>query len=122
MKALSVRQPWAYLIVQGLKTIENRTWPTRVRGSVLIHAGKTMDPEDHLWIRLTYPDVPLPPLEALERGGIVGQCDIIACVRTSESRWFFGPYGFVMAHASPLPFRPLKGQLGFFEVDTLARP
>jgi hypothetical protein len=48
--------------------------------------------------------------------------EIITCVRTSESRWFFGPYGFVIHHASPLPFRPLNGQLGFFEVDALARP
>ncbi|WP_206002040.1 ASCH domain-containing protein [Paraburkholderia aromaticivorans] len=39
MKALSIRQPWAWLIVKGHKDIENRTWSTRFRGRVLIHAG-----------------------------------------------------------------------------------
>ncbi len=37
---LSIRQPWAWLIVNGYKDIENRTWSTRFRGKVLIHAGK----------------------------------------------------------------------------------
>ncbi|WP_433717479.1 ASCH domain-containing protein (plasmid) [Nocardia sp. CA-084685] len=38
-KALSVRRPWANLIVAGHKPIENRTWSTRYRGEVVIHAG-----------------------------------------------------------------------------------
>jgi hypothetical protein len=122
MKALSIRQPWAWLIVHGYKDIENRDWSTRVRGPVLIHAGKTLDREAYRDIQAIAPDIVLPALASLARGGIVGQCEIITCVRTSESRWFFGPYGFVIQHASPLPFRPLKGQLGFFEVDTLERP
>jgi hypothetical protein len=37
--SLSIRQPWAWLIVQGHKPIENRTWPTTYRGPLLIHAG-----------------------------------------------------------------------------------
>jgi ASCH domain len=45
MKALSVRQPWAWLIVQGFKGIENRTWQTSFRGTVLIHAGMRIDQE-----------------------------------------------------------------------------
>ncbi|MEI3544750.1 MAG: ASCH domain-containing protein [Alphaproteobacteria bacterium] len=40
---LSIRQPWAWLIVNGYKDIENRTWPTHFRGKVLIHAGKKWD-------------------------------------------------------------------------------
>jgi hypothetical protein len=39
-KALSIRQPWAHLIVAGIKQIENRTWTTRYRGPLLIHAGQ----------------------------------------------------------------------------------
>jgi hypothetical protein len=116
MKALSIRQPWAFLIAHGYKNIENRDWPTRFRGPVLIHAGRTMDPEDYEWIRISYPDVPLPPLESLERGGIVGQCTIVDCVTTSDSRWFLGRFGFVITNARPLDFRPLPGKLGFFEV------
>jgi hypothetical protein len=43
MKIISIRQPWASLIVSGIKDIENRTWPTRYRGPVLIHASQRAD-------------------------------------------------------------------------------
>lgn len=45
MKALSIRQPWAELIIQGRKTIELRTWATRYRGVLIIHAGYIVDEE-----------------------------------------------------------------------------
>src|SRR5436189_5084024 len=47
MKALSVRQPWAWLIVNGYKDIENRDWATKRRGRIWIHAGlhKVTKPE-----------------------------------------------------------------------------
>jgi hypothetical protein len=96
MKALSVRQPWAWLIVQGFKEVENRTWQTSLRGAVLIHAGMQIDREGYEEMREHFPDIPLPPLEELDRGGIVGQCEIIDCVHQSNSKWFSGPYGFVM--------------------------
>ena len=41
MKAITIKQPWASLIVAGIKDIENRTWKTSFRGRVLIHAAKT---------------------------------------------------------------------------------
>jgi hypothetical protein len=43
MKALSIKQPWAWLIVSGHKDIENRNCPTRFRGRLLVHAGKKVD-------------------------------------------------------------------------------
>ena len=43
MKALTVRQPWASLIISGAKRVENRSWPTRHRGPLAIHAGKHND-------------------------------------------------------------------------------
>lgn len=39
MKALTLRQPWASLVALGVKTIETRSWSTRYRGRLLIHAG-----------------------------------------------------------------------------------
>lgn len=39
MKAITIKQPWASLIVHGIKDIENRTWLTHFRGRVLIHAA-----------------------------------------------------------------------------------
>jgi hypothetical protein len=70
MKALSIRQPWAYLIITGDKDIENRTWATAYRGPVLIHAGKTMD-YDALDLLLAA-GVVIPHNSLLPRGGFVG--------------------------------------------------
>lgn len=42
MKALTICQPYAHFIVRGEKRVENREWPTRYRGSLLIHAGKSL--------------------------------------------------------------------------------
>lgn len=122
MKALSIRQPWAWLILNAGKDIENRRWPTSVRGRVLIHAGKGMtriDYEDaHYSFRATIgcAGEAMPSFEAIERGGIVGSVEIVDCVTESESPWFCGRYGFVLRDPRPIPFRPWRGQLGFFEV------
>lgn len=119
MIALSVRQPWAWMIVNGWKDTENRGWPTGVRGRVLIHAAKTMRRRD--WFEAAFfawaimnKWVPYP--EELERGGIVGSVELVACVTRSESRWFVGPYGFALRDPQVLPFRQYHGQLGFFQV------
>jgi hypothetical protein len=115
MKALSIRQPWAWLILQGGKDIENRTWPTKIRGRVLVHASKGMTRAEYAGASHF---TSLPPFENLQRkcGGIVGSVEIIDCVQKDASRWFEGPYGFKLINPKPLPFVPLKGQLGFFEV------
>lgn len=119
MIALSIRQPWAWLILNAGKDIENRDWRTDRRGRFLIHAGKGMTRDEYesgesmLWLD---PGVQLPPFEALERGGIVGSVELVDCVTDSESEWFFGKYGFVLREPKILPFTPYRGQLGFFEV------
>lgn len=112
--ALSIRQPWAWLIVHGQKDIENRDWKTPFRGRVLIHAGKLHDgpATDWHWDRLG-----LAKPEAFDYGGIVGEAEIVDCVTASASDWFYGPFGFVLRNARPLPFQPYRGRLGFFEVD-----
>jgi hypothetical protein len=50
-------------------------------------------------------------------GGIVGKVDIIECVSYSDSKWFEGPWGFVLNNAQSLSFLPVKGKLKFFETD-----
>lgn len=107
------------------KPIENRSWPTKVRGRVLIHAAAGMTRREYESfiafvhsIGLTHPFPPgltVPAFEDLPRGGVVGEAEIVDCVTHSDSPWFFGPYGFVLRNAHPLPFRPCKGRLGFFE-------
>jgi hypothetical protein len=76
--AISVKQPWAALLVAGLKTVEVRTWPTAKRGRVCIHAAKSADPRPEGWALVTTPE--LKELAAL-RGGIIGVAELTACVR-----------------------------------------
>lgn len=116
--ALSVQQPWAWLIVNGFKDIENRDWPTKVRGPVLIHAGKKLDEDALYQLYDDHRDIPIPLLDAFQRGGIVGRVEIVDCVTRSDSEWFTGKFGFVLRNAKPLPFRPVRGMLGFFRPET----
>ena len=118
MRALSIRQPWAWLVVNGYKDIENRTWSTNFRGRIYVHAGQRMVPDDYPEQRqfLTRAGIVIPP--GLARGAIVGEVTITGCVAHSDSPWFCGPYGFTLAdpvvYNNPVPYR---GQLGFFPVD-----
>jgi len=118
--AISIRQPWAWLIIHGGKDIENRTWRTNVRGRVLIHAAKGMTKREYDEARLFAhrQGVILPPRSQFERGGIVGSVEIVDCVEESASPWFFGPKGFVLRDPKPLPFRPCRGQLNFFKFES----
>lgn len=113
--ALSIQQPWAWLIASGHKDVENRPWATRIRGWVGIHAGKAFDREGYDFVRREFPQIPLP--EAFDAGGIVGRVRITGCVQDLESPWFFGPYGFVLADAELLALRVCRGELGFFRPE-----
>lgn len=119
MKALSVQQPWAWLIVNGYKDIENRTWATTFRGRFWVHAGKKVEKAGYEFLREHFPELYTicPPAKEIERGGLVGQTTITDCVERSESRWFLGPKGFVLSDSHPHPLIPLAGRLGFFEVN-----
>src|SRR5437016_1110202 len=50
--ALSIKQPWAALLVHGHKTIEVRRWPTARRGTILIHAARVPDERPEAWRRV----------------------------------------------------------------------
>lgn len=112
MKALSIRQPWAWLIVHGIKDIENRTWRTKFRGKIYIHAPQKIDLKayEHITHGLPTPD-------KLKTGGIIGASEIVDCIDESDSKWFAGPFGFKLINSSPLPFMPCLGRLYFFRPD-----
>lgn len=119
MKALSIRQPWAWLIVNGYKDIENRSWPTKQRGLIAIHASKTMTLDDYIAGMRAADEqgIEIPTKAELDFGYIVGVAVIKDCVTESDSPWFFGEHGFVLENAKPCAPFPYKGQLGFFNVD-----
>lgn len=116
MKALSILQPWAWLIVHGPKDVENRTWSTPFRGEFLVHAGKGFDRKGYDFVRQTRPDIRMPAPHEFQRGGVIGMATIVDCVSTMNSDWFHGPYGFVLTDARPLPFFPARGQLSWFNI------
>ena len=129
-RALSIRQPWAWLIVNGHKDIENRTWATRFRGPVLIHAAKGITRDEYEdavdFAHFGCGVQQMPTFEQMQRGGIVGLANIVDCVPSERraSQWHMdGCYGFALRGAQPLPFTPLAGRLGFFDVpaDVLDR-
>ncbi len=87
MKAISVRQPWAYLILQRGKNVENRTWSTDYRGPLLIHAGRQW--ASHVpgssrqrdvvsAVRVGGKLIEWP--DNLARGAIVGMVELLGCV------------------------------------------
>lgn len=126
--ALSIRQPWAWLIVHGFKDIENRDWPTNFRGRLLVHAGQTMarryyDQTCEELLRMGLLPASMPAYEDLPRGGFVGWTNVADCVMRHESPWKqSGSYGFVLRDSNPIPFVPFKGRLGFFNVPEGVAP
>jgi hypothetical protein len=113
MKMLTVRQPWAALIVAGIKPVENRTWSTEYRGPVLIHAGLKWDDRDVSDIvcerggalRDIYPD-------DMRTGAVIGIADLVDVVEHHRSKYFIGPYAFVFENARRFPFVLTGGSLG----------
>lgn len=116
MKALSIRQPWAWLITHGFKPVENRTWKTEHRGELLIHAGKEFDQAGLDWVLAHFPQMASRLPVTYHMGGIVGVAEVVDCVQAHTSGYFTGPYGLVLRNAKPLQFREFKGQLGLFNV------
>jgi hypothetical protein len=110
VKIISIRQPWASLIVHGSKNIENRSWPTKYRGPLLVHASLNVDHE-------TCRKHGFDPSK-LQIGGIVGATEIADCVLDHHSKWFEGPYGFVLRNRRPLPFVKWTGSLGLRDAPT----
>ena len=125
MKALSIRQPWAWLIVNGHKQFENRDWQPKnpgrkFRGRVLIHASKGMTRDEYEHGRDIARDfgIIIPPAHELERGGIVGETEIIAWHDNPPAMYFAFGSGLELSNSKPLPYRPYKGALGFFNVES----
>ncbi len=114
MKALSIRQPWAWLIVNGYKDIENRSWHSHFSGALIIHSGKKFDRAGYDWVVKNFPEIVLP--ESFECGGMVGTVLMTGCTPRSESPWFFGEWGFEFSDPKPCTFQAWRGKLGFFDI------
>jgi hypothetical protein len=120
--ALSIRQPWAWAILNANKDIENRSWQAvnhglRIRERIAVHAAKGMTRDAYEEARdfidgLGYT---CPDPHALIRGAICGSVDVVDVVSKSDSPWFFGPRGLVLQNPKTCYAIPCKGQLGYFK-------
>ncbi|MCI0641225.1 MAG: ASCH domain-containing protein [Gemmataceae bacterium] len=128
--ALSLKQPWACLLVHGLKTIEVRRWPTARLGRILIHAARLADERREAWQH-----VPEGLLDCANlRGGFLGAAQLIGCrpyrnpeafaadkaAHLNEDSWFepAGLYGFLFEKPEVLPFQSYPGWVRFFPVTS----
>lgn len=116
LKALSIKQPWAWCILYAGKDIENRTRHTSVRGVVAIHASKTID--WNAYHSLSAMGYKLPRYEDLPLGQIVGTVEIVDSVIEHKSSWKQkDTVGYVLK--SPMSLDEgleCRGQLGFWNV------
>lgn len=119
MKALSIKQPFAELILQGKKKIELRKWSTKFRGEFLIHASKIPDKKAMERFNFNFKD--------LKYGCIVGRAILVdvkkynneeehqkdKSLHLASNLW--GNYGFILGNVQRVKEISCKGQLGFWE-------
>ena len=119
MKALSLKQPFAELVVEGKKKIELRNWNTHFRGEFFIHASKNPDKESMK--RFGFTNLPL--------GFLIGKAELTEVkvykneeehardktLHLASSSW--GDYGFILENPTKIVPIPFKGQLNFFEIN-----
>jgi len=121
MKALSVRQPWAWLLFHG-KPVENRDWTTGYKRPLAIHSSVGMTVEEYedaveFCKPLSYLTTGLiPPMRELPRGCVVGIVEQVGCVERHPSPFFQGRYGHVYENQREfLRPCPARGALGLWE-------
>ena len=119
MKALSLKQPFAELILQGRKKIELRKWNTNFRGEFLIHASK--NPDEEAMKEFGFNELPL--------GFILGKANLVDVKHYENDGEFnkdkdlhlasrnWGDFGFILEKPERIKPIPTRGQLGFWEFD-----
>lgn len=149
MKALSVRQPWAFAIARMEKRFENRDWRTvdsALPKTLAIHASKGMTRNEYddfmCFIHDNFAEKSLfvggavsqtgvslhtlgfPNFKNMVRGAVIAVARPLRWVDESKSKWFVGKYAIEFADdviALPQPV-PCVGRLGFFELpDDIAQ-
>lgn len=123
MRALSITEPYASLICDGVKTIETRSWRTSYRGPLLIHASATRIPR--AWREnaelMQY-------VRNVQRGYLLCKAELVDCVPMTEdfiqslpeaerATGFYsvGRYAWVLRNVEPIEPIPAKGRLGIWE-------
>ncbi|MCW5319090.1 ASCH domain-containing protein [Nostoc sp. KVJ3] len=118
MKAISVRQPWAWGIIYSTKDIENRGWPINYRGDILIYAAKKCTKKEYeiASIFCQSMSVSIPELISLRRGQVIGIVTIVDCKFSQVASGWGMPeqYHWKLENPreiTPIPYRTHLGSI-----------
>jgi hypothetical protein len=100
MRAITIRQPWASLIVDGKKTVEYRSWPCRHRGRLAIHAGLFVDRDESK--RVGYDPTKLP------RGQVIAVVEMVGCKKLRDG------FGWQLRNVRKIKPVRVRGKLGLW--------
>lgn len=127
MKVITIKQPWATLITEGYKEYEFRTWKTKYRGELLIHAGKGIDKkamEKFKHLNLEYPSgciiAKVNLTECIEinddeRRMLKEKNDLVYSNVISDKEWKC--YGFKLENVQKIKPIYINGKLSLWEYD-----
>ena len=130
MKAITVRQPWAWAIMHGGKDVENRTrnMAGTYRGPLVIHAGKTHDEDDYYDVQDLLPDGTAIP-DDLALGSAIGVADLVhvhhafGCAQSCSAWSVADQFHLVLVNQRPFPEPiPYKGALGLWNFPDYLLP
>ena len=138
MKAITIQQPFASLIIAGIKTLETRSWPTLHRGPLAIHVGRasTLPEEIVLAGYRLLKAIGITTADAIMLSGkIIGQVTVTDCLHANladhlitndDSRvGIFTHDNFVWVLRKPIEYETPtahKGKLGIWDISPLAHP
>ncbi|MCB0392052.1 MAG: ASCH domain-containing protein [Bdellovibrionales bacterium] len=120
MRALSIIQPWAELIVSGKKNVENRSWDSKHRGFVAIHASKAKTLFRFEDCKEVY-NINVDP-DSVAYGCVIGFAEVVDVISEDQvtnktKKWFTGDYGLVVKNMIKLSNPvPVKGALGYWKL------
>ena len=127
LKALTIPQPWATLIINGIKDVENRSRRTHYQGPLLIHSAKSFGRANEEAALDTIQTHGINMVDAMllcsphwaPRGFILGTVDVVDCVDNSSSEWAaFGPWHWLLENPQPWPEPvPWRGRQGLWSID-----
>ena len=119
MKVLSLKQPYAELILQGRKKIELRKWNTKFRGEFLIHASKEVDAE--AMSHFGFSELPVGKiigkafLKDVKKYNSLEEFEKDSDLHLASVDW--GMYGFLLENVSRVEEIPCNGKLGFWDFN-----
>jgi len=132
VKAITICQPYAHLIMEGRKTCENRTWPTNYRGPIYIHAGKSRSWLD-IWSNggEDFDHESRIPIRSMDFGAVIAIAELVACIHieskllpewrarmTEEQQHHVnGPWCWILSGVVPVGPWPWRGAQGLFEIN-----